>query len=376
MRHLLTFDLGSTYLKVCLFDETGQLLTMRRVKPPSIPATGASEDRHELSPEQFCDVLSQAVFELRDEVDGGLSKVAAISFATQANSFVLMGKNDQPITPIILWSDNRANPMEPLLAEWSAPKHFNQTTGLPRYSGQFFPAKLRWIRKHQPEIWEQAQRFCLISDYLTLWLTGMHVTEAGTAGLSGVMDVHHLRWWSQACRQLCIPEGWLPQIARAGTSLGPISADISKLWGLPTDCRFVIGCLDQYAGAIGAGNVTPGGVSETTGTVLATVRCADHFDADPAPDVFQGPGLNENTWYQMSFGSTSANILEAFRNHHPDKPGYDTLCEAVTTIPRAVTACASTQAKFINRIRCSKACHSNTRQTTRHGPSSRRSPLL
>ena len=28
--------------------------------------------------------------------------------------------------------------------------------------------------------------------------------------------------------------------------------------GLPAECRFVVGCLDQYAGAIGVGNVVPG----------------------------------------------------------------------------------------------------------------------
>jgi sugar (pentulose or hexulose) kinase len=97
------------------------------------------------------------------------------------------------------------------------------------------------------------------------------------------------------------------------------------LFGLPVTCQFVVGCLDQYAGAIGTGTITPGAICETTGTVLAAVRCADHLDDDPAANVFQGPAWDENHFWQMSFSSTSANLLEWYRNSLPDKPEYEEL---------------------------------------------------
>lgn len=88
----------------------------------------------------------------------------------------------------------------------------------------------------------------------------------------------------------------------------------------------VVGCLDQYAGAIGCGNVRPGCMSETTGTVLATVRCASAFRADlQEAGVFQGPGLAEDIIYQMVFGDVSANLLEAYRNTLTDAPSYEEL---------------------------------------------------
>jgi xylulokinase len=327
--HILTFDLGTTYFKVCLFDDTGQLLEVRRAAPPIVRS---NDDRCELPVEGFRRVLTEAVLDLGRSVTGGLSEVAAISFATQANSFVLLDEHDQPLTPIIMWPDNRACPAEPLVDELSRMDGFTRTTGIPQMSGQFMPAKLIWLKKHEPKVWSQAKRMCLISDYLTLWLTGQHVTEAGTAGLTGLIDIQKIQWWPEACQHLSIPNSWLPHVVRAGTDLGAINREMAEALGLPSCCRFVVGCLDQYAGAIGAGNVTPGGVSETTGTVLATVRCADLFNPNVPQGVFQGAGPDDRTWYQMAFGDTSANLLEAYRNSLPDRPQYEALCDLASEV--------------------------------------------
>jgi xylulokinase len=96
-------------------------------------------------------------------------------------------------------------------------------------------------------------------------------------------------------------------------------------FGLPESCRLVMGCLDQYAGAIGTGTTLPDAICETTGTVLAAVRCADQLDENPAPNVFQGPAWDAKHFWQMSFSSTSANLLEWYRNSLPDRPEYEEL---------------------------------------------------
>ena len=106
-------------------------------------------------------------------------------------------------------------------------------------------------------------------------MTGRHVTEAGTAGLTGLLNIHRCRWWAEMLARFEIDEHCLPEVVRAGTDLGRIDPGVAEKFGLPATCRFVVGCLDQYAGAIGVGNVEPGMISETTGTVLATVRCTD-----------------------------------------------------------------------------------------------------
>jgi xylulokinase len=244
-----------------------------------------------------------------------------------------LDRHDQPLTPIILWPDSRARQPANEASQRIEGLPLRETTGVPSIDHRFMASKLLWLRANLPESWPLIRRLCLLSDYLTLWMTGCHCTEAGAAGLTGLLDIHRLEWWPDACQRFGIPQSWLPECGRAGTDLGPIRAEIADSLGLPRCCHFVVGCLDQYAGAIGAGNVSPGGVSETTGTVLATVRCADRFDAALPSSVFQGPGFSAGIIFQMVFGDISANVLEAYRNSLPDRPDFETLVREAADVP-------------------------------------------
>jgi xylulokinase len=328
MTQILAIDLGTTYFKASLFDATGQVVAIAR-RP--VNADQPLLDRRELAADRFCRTIGELIGDLAAEAKG-LNDVAAVTFATQTNSFLLLDGHDRPLTPIILWSDERAietgNDLPRLLDGLA----LRETTGVPAINQQFMAAKLRWLEKNSPEIWSHVHRLCLISDYLTLWMTGNHVTEGGAAGLTCLLDIHRLTWWDEACERTGTPRAWLPECVRAGTDLGPIRAEVAKATGLPPGCRFIVGCLDQYAGAIGAGNIVPGGVSETTGTVLATVRCADCFDASLPSGVFQGPGFAADIVYQMVFGDCSANLLEAYRNSLPDRPSFDDLVRTAAEV--------------------------------------------
>jgi xylulokinase len=116
--------------------------------------------------------------------------------------------------------------------------------------------------------------------------------------------------------------------------LGKLTAEASAELGLPADCRVIAGCLDQYAGALGLGNNHPGLISETTGTVLATVACSSNWESNRSPQIFRGPGANEHTFFHMSFGDISANLLEHYRQQLPDRPSFEALSESVSRTDR------------------------------------------
>lgn len=330
MPHILTLDLGTTYFKAGLFDREGRMCALYREAPPiRCPRPG----RCELDAADFRAAVRRSIAAVGASSPDGLRDVAAVTFATQTNSFVLLDADDQPLTPIILWPDDRAAVLTDHVRSIAELPAFRATTGLAGLGTEFMAAKLHWLRGEQPDVWARIRRLCLISDYLTLWLTGRHVTEAGAAGLTAAMDIHHLTWWPEAAGRMDLSSAWLPQIVRAGADLGPLRSDIVEDLGLPRTCRFVVGCLDQFAGAIGAGNIEPGGVSETTGTVLATVRCSQGFTQNVGAGVFQGPAFDAGVYYQMVFGSRSANLLESYRNRLPDRPAFDALDRLAANVP-------------------------------------------
>jgi xylulokinase len=322
MAKILSIDLGTTYFKVSLFDRDGRLCDLARIAPPIVAErTGFAE----LPADGFCRAILQGISELRSRSSRDLADVAAVTFATQTNSFMLLDSTDRPLTPLILWTDRRAADLEGEVFRRCDIPGFSATAGFSRINFQCMPAKLLWLRDQSPEVYNQSSKLCLISDYLTLLLTGKHVTEAGAAGLTGLVDIHRCQWYPEMLTRFEIDERWLPTIVRAGADLGPITPWAAQCFGLPPSCRFIVGCLDQYAGAIGVGNVEPGVISETTGTVLATVRCTDRFTAQPNPAVLQGPAFRQGLYWQMAFGEVSANYLHWYREQLPDRPDFDQL---------------------------------------------------
>jgi xylulokinase len=326
---ILSIDLGTTYFKLSLFDRSGSLLDTCRLAPPLI---AAREGWLELPAEALSAVIAQGIAQLRRQASGGTDDVEAVTFASQTNSFVLLDADDRPLTPLILWPDRRAFPLDAAVRELCSMPGFAETTGLARINFECMAAKLLWLQQESREIWRRHRRLCLISDYLTLLFTGKHVTEAGAAGLTGLINIHRCQWYSEMLRRFRIDAEALPSIARAGTDLGPIASVAAGAFGLPASCRFVLGCLDQYAGAIGTGNVEPGMLSETTGTVLATVQCCDRFDEQAATTVYQGPAFREGIYWKMTFGDVSANYLESFRARLPDRPEFDQLIALAATV--------------------------------------------
>jgi xylulokinase len=318
----LTLDLGTTLYKVALFDDAGKLLGVERARPP---IRHSQQARVEVDQLEFFKPLMFAAGKLRAAVGERWNEIAAVSFATQANSFTFLDASLRQHWshefPLILWTDTRASSLPPL----EVPDDFRRRTGMPRFGPALALMKVLWLRKNEPERLTNAKRFLFISDFLTMALTNRHVTEAGVAGLSGALDVQTLQWWDEMLARVEIPPIKMPAVERAGTDLGTITEFWRMKFDLPESCRLIMGCLDQYAGAIGTGTMTPGAICETTGTVLAAVRCTDHLDDDPAPSVFQGPAWDEKHFWQMSFSSTSANLLEWYRNSLPDRPAYEEL---------------------------------------------------
>ena len=333
MDKMLALDVGTSYLKGALVDRKGNLCALAKVRMPiSHPSPGLWE----MPAGDFLQTLKKGVSELNRESPDGLNGVAAVTFASQSNSFLLLNENDSPLTPIIIWGDERARGMDDAIRQINSLPGFQRTTGVPGLGCEYMAAKLLWFQEQRADIWRNVRRICLISDYLTHWLTGRHVTEGAVAGMAGGIDIHRMAWWPAFCDVLGLPAPWLPAVARAGAELGGIRPQVAAELGLPDTCRFVVGCLDQYAGAIGVGNVVPGSISETTGTVLATVRCSATFDPQAPSHVFQGPTFDPTRYYQLAFGTTSASLLERYVESLPERISFEQLmAEAADIAPGA-----------------------------------------
>ena len=313
---VLVFDFGTSYFKAGVVDSAGRFVALHRQPSPIVTTT----ERSEMDPDALYLAVRASCSELRPH----LARVAAVTFSSQANTFTLLDADRRPLMPLIVWNDPRGAAVQDELHAF-ADGDFTQASGIPLLNHQFTIGRLAWM-KRQGLLRSDTRAVMWLPDQFMWHLTGRHVTEGSLAALSGLFDVPHWRWSESACRVAGIDSSVLPAVLRAGDTVGEALAGVAKELGLPAGCQVVAGCLDQYAGALGVGNDRPGLLSETTGTVLATVACSNQWQSH-SPQVFRGPAAGEGVYFHMSFGDISANLLEHYRQQLPDKPPFETLCQ-------------------------------------------------
>ncbi len=306
----LGIDLGTSYFKAGLFDEEGRLKGLSR--KPVCKDTG-NGDKCELSIQVFWDILNDCLSEAMQAAKITPGEIRAISYSSQANSFVLLDGSDQPLTPLILWPDKRATGTD--LPRWITKNELLYKTGLGTdLNYEFAVAKVKWFQHEQPETWERVNKILSISDYLTCSLTGEKFSDTSTSSLSGLLDVTNGQWLDKSLESFRLNPEYLPVPSRTGSYVGKVTKSGAKLTGLKPGIPYYLGGLDHHCAAIGCGVPQGNKISESTGTVLACVSYSGIYS--PEPDRFIAPGLSPGNFFQMSFNENGAYSLEWYQKNY------------------------------------------------------------
>ena len=345
MSYYLGIDLGTSYFKAGIFDETGNLKGLGRQYVQKV-SDGAT---CELSVETFWKTIRNCLDEAIQMAGIQRNAIKSLSYSSQANSFILLDVRHEPLTPLILWPGQRACGMELPVGNQD---ELMKRTGLGIVpNAQFTIAKLNWFRKHRADIWKKVADILSISDFLTFSLTGNKVCDYSTASMSGLFDIVNGSWWNEQLENFGIRADMLPSPQRTGTYVGtttPRASNLSgfkNLTGLPTGIPFCLGGLDHHIAAVGAGIPSNGYISESTGTVLSCVDYVNNYS--PQKNICTAPGLHVGSFFRMIFNENGAKSLEWYQKKHAPEYTIPELlemaakvemgCEGLTSLPCVCT---------------------------------------
>lgn len=320
-------DLGTTFFKVGLYDRTGRCRGLGR---RAFEKDRTESGHCEVPVERFYQILKGA---LDDAVAAGgceRSDIKGVSYASQANSFLLLDEHDEPLTPIIVWQDGRADPApEHIQAFWNQ-QHVLDATGLGLFGPKWMVAKLDWFGRERPEIWSRCRKVVTLSDFLAFLVTGRHIGDSGTASLLGLWDLPGQSYYDPALELLGLAEEQLPELHRPGSFTLPVDASCCAWLGLRPDVSFTVGGLDHHTAALGAGigNVAP--VSVSFGTSLVCFRCMDNYA--PGIGCCMGPLTDGEGFYQISFCSPGTSVLDGYKHEYADQISYEELLHSAQDI--------------------------------------------
>lgn len=342
MELVLGIDLGTSYFKLGLFDRDGKMQGLGRV---AVQADTDDTGRYEVPVDRFWALLADGVNQALEQADASAADIQAVGYSSQANSFLLLDENDQPLTPLILWTDTRAaDEIDPRVVEHVGDPSFAQITGadIEPVPGLMI-CKLCWIAKNQPDLWSRMRRIQTISDYLAFGLTGEPVGDQGTASLLGLLDVVKGDWWDDALKRLGLQRQWLSAPLQPGSVGATVTSAGGARMGINAGIPLVVGSLDHYVAAIGAGVGQIAEFSESTGTVLACVGRTDRYH--PRKGVCIATSCQDGQYDQLAWDSNGASVLEWYQKEYCPQLSVGELvalaeevpagCEGLTAKPQA-----------------------------------------
>lgn len=319
---LLGFDFGTSYLKAGLFDPAGELRGLGRV---GVPVEGTTAGTRELMTETFWRLARAALDEALRQAGASPTDIVGVSYASQANTFLLLDAAGAELTPLIVWSDRRAE-VAPGDAAFAASEVFQRAVGFRDLAPESAVTKCRWWQRERREEWARARGFMTLSDYFTWALTGEMAGDASTAALLGLYHLGERRWWPEALRHFGLAELQLATPRAPGTACGATSGAARARLGLPAGIPFAVGALDHHAAAIGAGVGTLADASLSTGTVLAALCLVP--EVAPIRGCLHGPHFDGAQYYRLAFDPRGAGELEKFQREHAPARTLDQLIQA------------------------------------------------
>ena len=296
-------DLGTSGLKGIVLDEAQQVLA-EVVVPLSNerPRDGWSE-QDPASWLTACDAVMRA---LAGQVP--LAAVRGIGLSGHMHGATVLGADDAPLRPCILWNDTRSAEQAAAL---DADPRFRALTGNIVFPG-FTAPKLAWMREAEPELFGQTRRVLLPKDYLRLWLTGEAVSEMSDAAGTAWLDVAARDWADDLLAATGLDRSHMPRLVEGSEVSGHVRGALADAWGLPEGVVVAGGGGDNAASAVGVGVVRPGEAFVSLGTSGVLFAASPAYQPDAASAVHTFCHALPETWHQMGVILAAADAVNWF----------------------------------------------------------------
>ena len=158
---------------------------------------------------------------LRRAEPKGFAAIQAIGLSGQMHGAVVLGADDRPLRPAILWNDGRAQAECRLLAE-RVPE-IGRIAGVPPTPGYTAP-KLLWLAAHEPALFARVAKVLLPKDYVRLRLTGEHATDPVDAAGTLWLDEARRAWSPEILAATGLSEAQLPRVVEGSEPAGAVRA--------------------------------------------------------------------------------------------------------------------------------------------------------
>lgn len=289
MACVLGIDIGTTSTIGILVEMPDRVLGLasRPVTLTSRQPGWAEED-----PEEWWRNVCAITRELIEASGIAGQEIAGIGVTGMLPALVLLDADGRLLRPSIQQSDGRC------AAEVDELRREIDETAFVRTAGngvnqQLAAGRLRWLERHEPEIFGRIATVFGSYDYINWRLTGVRAIEQNWALEAGFVDLADHAISDALVAHTHLPRAAVPPKAASHAVIGGISAAAAAETGLAEGTPVVGGAADLIASALAAGLTRPGDVLLKFGGSVDVLIAAERAAPDPRMflDYHLVPGL-------------------------------------------------------------------------------------
>lgn len=312
MKYVIGVDLGTSAVKLLLVNQKGEVTQeVSKAYPLIQEKAGYSEQ----NPQDWVDQTITGLSDLLQHFDGEIDEIEGISFSGQMHGLVLLDENNEVLRNAILWNDTRTTKECQQIYDTVGEKQLLEITKNLALEGFTLP-KILWVKKQEPEVYEQVRKFVLPKDYVRYKLTSVLQMEYSDAAGTLLLNVSKKEWSKEICDLLDIDLGICPPLVESHEEIGRITSKVAESTGLSIETRVIAGGADNACGAIGSGILEEGKTLASIGTsgVILSYESSDdkdfqgkvHYFNHGASDAFYTMGVTlaagySLTWFKEAF---------------------------------------------------------------------------
>ncbi len=287
-RYILAVDLGTTKIKLAIFDPKGMLVDYTFSE---YPLRMEREGWVEQDPITWIKAFEKGIERLKER--GRLRYVEAISVIGQAPTVVFLGRDGKVTRNAILWLDKRAEEEREMLSQVGFP--FD-----PRYQSL---AHILWIYHHERKTYEETLYFLQPYDFLNLYLTG-EVTS------SGIPLRDYMPWSGKDAERLGLSPSKFLDVLPLGTPIGTLRAHLKSVWGIEKEVKVVAGGVDFIGALIGTDTTSPGKLCDRGGGSEGITVCTDRPLPEGERRISSVPFFLPGLWKISGITNTSGKAID------------------------------------------------------------------
>ncbi len=307
-------DVGTTGVKASVLNtDNGQVIAQGMQEHPLFhPKPGYAEQ----DPDNYWKAVVDAVRQCLSQGDFA-DRISGVSLSGLVGVMLPVSKNGKPIRPAMIWMDARSEAECQEIRERVGEDAINDNNGN-RVAPWFVEPKALWMKKHEPENFDNTACLLSPSGYCTYKMCGELTANTGDAGLFYPYEYQKERWNGDIAAKIGVPLEKYPKIYQSHEVVGQVTAEASEQTGLPKGAHVVAGGTDISAAALGAGVTNAGqafysmGTGSNIGIMIPTEQRVEEYRILKWPSV--QPGL---TMFDAPMAFTGAS-LKWFRDQFAD----------------------------------------------------------